>query len=161
MLKDILSISGQSGLFKLVAQSQKNIIVENVQTKKRVPVYQTTKVSALDDIAIYTEDEEKPLYEVFKEIFSIENKKKTSVSHKDSANEIKDYFEDILPEYDKERVYISDMKKVISWYNILIETNILPELIAEEESQEKEETKTEESSNTETSEDSSEKIPEK
>jgi len=144
MLKDILSISGQPGLFKLVAQSQKNIIVENLQTKKRIPVYQTTKVSALDDIAIYTEDEEVRLYEVFKKIFSIENKSNTSVSHKESANEIKDYFEDILPDYDKERVYVSDMKKVISWYNILIDTQVLQPIISEEEKEQKKEAKKEE-----------------
>ena len=138
MLKDILAISGQSGLFKLVAQAPKNIIVEQLQTKKRLPVYQTTKVSALDDIAIYTEDEEVPLFDILKKIFSIENKAVSSLSKTASNDEVKEYFEDILPTYDKERVYVSDMKKVISWYNILIETGILAELIDAEKKAETE-----------------------
>lgn len=138
MLKDILAISGQSGLFKLVAQAPKNIIVEQLQTKKRLPVYQTTKVSALDDIAIYTEDEEVPLFDILKKIFSIENKAVSSLSKTASNDEVKEYFEDILPTYDKERVYVSDMKKVISWYNILIETEILAELIDAEKKAETE-----------------------
>lgn len=133
MLKDILSISGQSGLFKLIAQAPKNIIVEHVQTKKRQPVYQTTKVSALEDIAIYTEQEETPLFEIFKKMFSIENKAISSIEKNATNDEIKEYFEDVLPTYDKERVYVSDMKKVIQWYNILIETAILPDLIEAEQ----------------------------
>ena len=137
MLKDILAISGQSGLFKLVAQAPKNIIVEQLQTKKRLPVYQTTKVSALEDIAIYTENEEVPLFDILKKMFSIENKAASSVAKTASNDEVKEYFEDILPTYDKERVYVSDMKKVISWYNILIETGILAELIDAEKKAEK------------------------
>lgn len=139
MLKDILSISGESGLFKLVAQSQKNIIVEHLESKKRIPVYQTTKVSALEDIAIYTEDEEVQLFEIFKKIYTIENKAQSTITKNSSNNEIKEYFEDVLPNFDKERVYVSDMKKVISWYNILLSTGILAEEIAAEEKLAKEE----------------------
>lgn len=125
MLKDILSISGHSGLFKLVAQSTKSIIVESLETHQKMPVYFTSKVSALEDIAIYTDDEEIPLAQIFEKIYKMENKGQTSVSSKSSNEDIKDYFSDILPDYDKERVYVSDMKKVLNWYNILLSQNML------------------------------------
>lgn len=125
MLKDILAISGQPGLYKLVAQNQKSIIVESLDTKKRIPVYQTTKVSALEDIAIYTYEEEVPLSAIFEKIYKIENKGACSVSKNASNNEVKEYFEDVLPEYNKERVYVSDMKKVLNWYNVLLTQNII------------------------------------
>ena len=124
MLKGILSISGQSGLFKMVAESKNNIIVESLETKKRIPVYSTSKVSGLEDIAIYTETGDVPLKEVFKAIFDKEEGG-TAISHKSSGNELKKYFEEILPEYDQERVYVSDIKKVMLWYNILHEKEML------------------------------------
>ncbi len=125
MLKDILSISGQSGLFKLVAQSSRSIIVESLETGKKIPVYFSSKVSALEDIAIYTEDEEVPLADIFKSIYKMENKGLTSISSKSTNEDIKDYFGDVLPNYDKERVYVSDMKKVLNWYNILCSKGLL------------------------------------
>ena len=125
MLKDILAISGYPGLYKLVAQNQKSIIVESLDSKKRIPVYQTTKVSALEDIAIYTSEEEVPLATILETIYKIENKGKCSVAKNASNNEIKDYFEDVLPDYDKDRVYVSDMKKVLNWYTILLENKML------------------------------------
>ncbi|MBP5582557.1 MAG: DUF5606 domain-containing protein [Bacteroidales bacterium] len=125
MLKDILSISGHSGLFKLVAQSTKSIIVESLETHQKMPVYFSSKVSALEDIAIYTDDEEIPLAQIFEKIYKMENKGKTSVTAKSSNEDIKEYFGDILPDYDKERVYVSDMKKVLNWYNILLSQNML------------------------------------
>ena len=125
MLEGILSISGQSGLFKLITQAKNGIIVESFETQKRMPVYSNAKVSALEDIAIFTSGEEVPLKDVFKKIFTIENKKATSISNKATNDEIREYFEDILPEYDKDRVYVSDMKKVIVWYNILLEKGLL------------------------------------
>lgn len=125
MLKDILAISGYPGLYKLVAQNQKNIIVESLDTKKRIPVYQTTKVSALEDIAIYTTEEEVPLVTILEKIYKIENKAVCSVQKNASTNDVKEYFEDILPDYDKDRVYVSDMKKVLTWYNILHAQNML------------------------------------
>lgn len=125
MLQGILSISGQSGLFKLITQAKNGIIVESFETQKRMPVYSNAKVSALEDIAIFTNDEEVPLKDVFQKIYTIENKKATSVSKKASNDEVKEYFEDILPEYDKDRVYVSDMKKVITWYNVLLEKGLM------------------------------------
>lgn len=136
MLKDILSISGHSGLFKLVAQSSKSIIVESLETHQKMPVYFTSKVSALEDIAIYTDDEEIPLSQVFEKIYKMENKGETSVSSKSANEDIKDYFGDILPNYDKERVYVSDMKKVLNWYNILLKQNMLNFEEKKEEQQE-------------------------
>ena len=124
MLKGILSISGQSGLYKLVAESKNNIIVESLETKKRMPVYSTVKVSALEDIAIYTETGDIPLKDVFKAIYDHENGN-VAISPKASNQELKKYFEKIVPEYDKERVYISDIKKVLLWYNSLHEKELL------------------------------------
>jgi len=124
MLKGILSISGQSGLYKMVAEAKNHIIVESLDTKKRMPVYSTVKVSALEDIAIYTLSEDLPLKEVFKTISDKENGGK-AISAKVSGNELKAYFESVVPEYDKDRVYVSDIKKVILWYNTLQEKELL------------------------------------
>lgn len=124
MLKGILSISGQSGLFKLVAESKNNIIVESIETKKRLPVYSTAKVSALEDIAIYTLEGDTPLKDIFKAI-SDEEGGGSAISHKASGNELKSYFEKVVPDYDKDRVYVSDIKKVLLWYNTLHENEML------------------------------------
>lgn len=136
MLKGILSISGQSGLFKLVAESKNNIIVESLETQKRMPVYSTAKVSALEDIAIYTTEEEVPLKDVFKAIAEKEDNG-PAISHKASGNELKTYFEEVVPEYDHDRVYVSDIKKVLLWYNTLQQNNMLD--FSEEEESETEE----------------------
>jgi len=148
MLEGILSISGQSGLFKLITQAKNGIIVESFETQKRMPVYSNAKVSALEDIAIFTNEEEVPLKDVFQKIYTIENKKATSVSKKATNDEVKDYFEDILPEYDKDRVYVSDMKKVITWYNVLLEKGLL-NFDEKKEEAKVEETATEDATTTE------------
>ena len=124
MLKSILSISGQSGLFKLVAESKNNIIVESLDTQKRMPVHSSSKVSALEDIAIYTETEDVPLKDIFKAISKKEDNG-NALSHKSSGNELKKYFEEVVPDYDQDRVYVSDIKKVLLWYNILNEKDML------------------------------------
>ncbi|MBK8805790.1 MAG: DUF5606 domain-containing protein [Bacteroidales bacterium] len=125
MLKEILAISGQSGLWKLVSQTKNGIIVENLDSKKRIPAYHTSKVSALEDIAIYTEDKEVPLKDVFKKIYEIENKEEVVMKKDASNDDVKKYFVTILPDYDKDRVYVSDMKKVFVWYNILLKQNLM------------------------------------
>ncbi len=125
MLKDIISISGKGGLYKLVAQSGKGIIVESFEDKKRMMVDQHYRVSSLIDIAIFTETEEKPLQNVFQNIYELENGQPTKINHKSSSNELKNYFEKVLPDYDQDRVYVSDIKKIIKWYNILQENNVL------------------------------------
>lgn len=124
MLKGILSISGHSGLYKLVAESKNNIIVESLDTKKRFPVYSTAKVSSLEDIAIYTLEGDVPLKDIFKTI-SEKEEGGQAISAKASGTDLKAYFEEILPDYDQNRVYVSDIKKVILWYNALQENDML------------------------------------
>ncbi len=132
-LKDVLAISGKPGLFIFVSQGRNGIIVESVLDKKRMPVHSTTKVSALEDIAIYTETEEVPLKEVLLKLHEKEDGKE-AISHKTGNEELKRYFESILPDYDKDRVYVSDIKKLLSWYNLLIEHKLFdPNDLKEEE----------------------------
>jgi hypothetical protein len=137
MLKGILSISGQSGLFKMVAESKNNIIVESLETLKRMPVHSTSKVSALEDIAIFTENGDVPLKDIFKAISDKESGG-SAISPRSSGNELKAYFQKIVPEYDKDRVYISDIKKVLLWYNTLKQNDLLDFSETEEESKEAE-----------------------
>jgi hypothetical protein len=136
MLKGILSISGQPGLFKLVAETKNSIIVESLITGKRMPAYSTSKISSLSDISIFTETGEILLTDLFKKI----KESGKTVSSKASANEIKALFGEVLHDYDKDRVYVSDMKKVIQWYELLTELNLL----IETEEEQKEEVKAEE-----------------
>jgi hypothetical protein len=137
-LKDILAISGKSGLYKFVSQGRNGIIVESFDDKKRSLISASTKVSALDDIAIFTEKEEVPLAEVFKIIFKKEDGKQT-IDHKSSTEQLIAFFENILPEYDREKVYVSDMKKLVQWYNILVGLNMidLVEEVEEEKTKDK------------------------
>lgn len=121
-LEQILSVSGKSGLYKLVGQMKNGIIVESIEDGKRFPVHGSAKVSALEEISIYTDTEEVPLKDVFKKIYDKE-KGKQGISHKEDSKKVQAYFASILPDYDKERVYASDMTKVIRWYNLLIEFN--------------------------------------
>lgn len=123
-IKGILSISGKPGLYKLVAQSKNGIIVESLTENKRFPVSSSSNVSSMEDIAIYTYEEEVPLQEVFQKIYDKEEGGKT-LGHKESTDQIVGFFADVLPNYDTERVYISDMKKVLQWYNLLHDSGLL------------------------------------
>lgn len=123
-LKGILSISGYPGLYKLISQGKTSIIVESLIDKKRMPAYASSKISALEDIAIFTDEEEMPLKKVLGSIYKLENGGMVP-SEKTNDREIRDYFEKALPTYDKARVYVSDMKKVINWYNLLHKQNLL------------------------------------
>ncbi len=123
-LKDFLAIGGYPGLFKFVSQAKNGIIVESLLDKKRMPAYASAKVSALDDIAIFTETEEVPLSVVFSKIYEKE-KGGVALPAKSSPDVLMAYFLEILPDFDKSRVYASDIKKVISWYNILHGLNLL------------------------------------
>ncbi len=134
-LKDILSISGFSGLYKYISQGRQGIIVESFTDKKRTCIYTTHKVTTLEDIAIFTSDKEVPLAEIFKKIFEKENGKE-AINHKSSDEELKNYMAGILPDYDRERVYVSDIKKVVTWYNILHKHDLLK--FDDEEEKEKE-----------------------
>jgi len=123
-LSKILTISGKSGLFKVLAQSKNAVIVESIIDKKRFPVYTSTKVVALDEISVFTTNEDKPLKEILLKLFEKENAKPTPDLKSDSKALLK-YFEEVLPEFDKERVYVSDIKKIISWYNLLVAQNLI------------------------------------
>lgn len=117
-LSGIISISGKPGLFKVVAQSKNNIIVESLIDNKRIPAYSTDRISALEDISIYTYEEDVPLKEVYIALAKKENLG-AAPSHKESLNKLTAYLEEILPDYDQDRVYPSDIKKLFQWYNIL------------------------------------------
>jgi hypothetical protein len=122
-MKGILAISGQPGLSKLISEAKNCIIVESLLTGKRMPVYSTSKVSSLADIAIFTETGEVTLKQVFKKIAEKENG--GEIAAKESGPDLKAYFEQILPDYDRSRVYTSDMKKIVQWYNLLLKNNLL------------------------------------
>lgn len=124
MLKTILSISGRPGLFKLVNQGKNMLIVENLATGKRTPAYAHDKVISLGDIAIYTENEDTPLANVFEAIKEKNDGKSVDVKSLGGDKEIRDYFATILPDFDDDRVYTNDIKKVFSWYNQLIAAGI-------------------------------------
>ena len=123
MLKGILAISGQPGLFKMVTEAKNSIIVESLLTGKRIPAYSTSKISALSDISVFTETAEIQLKDLFKRI----QENGEVISAKASNAEIKAFFEKVLPEYDKDRVYVSDMKKIFQWYQLLNEKDLLVE----------------------------------
>ncbi len=135
MLKGILAISGQPGLFKMVTEAKNSIIVESLLTGKRIPAYSTSKISALADISVFTETGEIQLKELFKRI----QESGKEISPKVSPAEIKTIFEEVIPEYDKSRVYASDMKKIIQWYQLLNEKDLLNEPEVEEEKPEEKE----------------------
>jgi hypothetical protein len=139
ILKDILAISGEPGLFKFIAQGKNAIIVEHLETKKRSSAYGSAKVSSLEDIAIFTEKEDLPLGKVFDLIHEKENGG-PAIDSKADSGKLKAWFEGILPEYSKDKVYTSDIKKVAQWYNILHNLNLLikeePEKATEEKAAE-------------------------
>ena len=136
-LDRVLSISEKPGLFKIITQTRTGLVAESLIDGKRIAVNLRNNISLLSEIAIYTLSEEVPLGEVFQKIKDKENGNPTSISHKASKDELEEYFFSVLPDYDEDRVYTSDIKKVVRWYNILQEHNLLEELV--EESQEEEE----------------------
>ncbi len=122
-INEVLAISGQPGLYKYVANSRNGIIVESLADSKRAIIPQTAKVSSFGDIAIYTIAEDIPLTEVLAKMAEL-LESKPAIDHKSSEGDLKELFEKTLPDYDKDRVRISDIKKVIQWYNILIGAGI-------------------------------------
>jgi len=135
-LKDFISVAGKSGLHTIVGKSKNNVIVESLKDKKRFPIFNTNKISGLSDISIYTYDEEILLSELFDRIQK-KYKKEGAISHLESAEELKKVFEELVPNYDQEQVYNSDIKKVFQWYNILHDTdNLIKEESKEEEKKE-------------------------
>ena len=126
MQQTILAISGKPGLYKLVTRGKNNLIVEALDTThRRMPAFSTDRITSLADIAMFTETDDIPLMDVLENLKTLEAGKKASVDPKKaSTKELQDYFTKVLPEWDRDRVHVSDIKKLISWYNILIEAGI-------------------------------------
>lgn len=124
MIKGILSITGKPGLYKLLSRGKNALIVENIATKKRTPTYPHEKVISLADITMYTEHGDEPLPEVFEKVYAYTQGKPVDVKAFADDNAIRDYFGEILPDYDRERVYTTDIRKLFSWYNQLIAAGV-------------------------------------
>lgn len=140
-VKDLMSISGKGGLFRFIAQARNGVIVESLQDKKRAIVPPTARISSLEDISIFTQDEDMPLADVLMLIYEKENGE-LALDSKSDNNALKNYFEEVLPSYDQSRVYVSDIKKVLGWYNTLCD---LKELEIIEDTDESTEEETDES----------------
>ncbi len=122
MLNTILSISGKPGLYRLLSQGKNMLIVESLTDKKRFPAYGNEKIISLADIAMYTDDEEVPLRQVLESMKKKENGGKASIdAKKASAEELRAYLAEVLPNFDRDRVYVGDIKKLVAWYNLLVE----------------------------------------
>jgi hypothetical protein len=126
MLETILAISGKPGLYRLINRGNRSLIVETLDAqKKRMPAFGADKIISLADIAMYTDEEEVPLRKVLKNIYDMEGGKPTSIDYrKASKEELADFMAKALPNYDRDHVYPSDMKKLIQWYNILVENGV-------------------------------------
>lgn len=126
MKETILAISGKPGLYKLVSRGKNNLIVEALDsTHRRQPAFGSDRITSLNDIAMFTDEDDVPLTDVLESMKNIEEGKKSSVDYKKaSSDELRDYFAKILPNFDRERVQNSHIKKLIQWYNILIENGI-------------------------------------
>jgi hypothetical protein len=124
-LKDILSISGKGELYKFISQGRNGIIVESLVDKKRMNAHASLKISSLEETAIFTDDKEVPLVDVFKSIFDKEGGKKAIDAKSADPEALKKYMAEVLPNYDREKVYVSDIKKLINWYNQLQELKML------------------------------------
>lgn len=140
-LKEILAISGKPGLYKLLSQTKSGAIVESLLDQKRFPVFAHEKISSLEEISIFTETDDIPLKDVFRKINEI-REGGPAPDPKGDTQELKDFFEEAVPDYDKERVYQSDIKKVLNWYNLLLEKDLLD--FSEEEEKEEAESPAEE-----------------
>ena len=131
-LEKIIAIAGKPGLFKLITQTRAGFVAESLIDNKRLSVNVQQNVSVLSEIAIYTLTEEVPLKQVFLKIKEKENGQQTSVSAKASKDALEEFFFNVLPDYDEDRVYVSDIKKVIQWYNLLQTHDLLASLEAED-----------------------------
>lgn len=138
-LKDLIVITGKPGIYKMNSQTKGGLIVESLQDKKKFPIHNIHQVSSLNDIAIYTDESEVLLKDVFKTIYKKEAGKET-INHKESKEVLTKFFTEILPNYDTDRVYPSNIKKVVQWYNLLINVKFdFTTLEKEEEASQEEE----------------------
>lgn len=138
MLKRILAISGKPGLYKLISRGNRSLIVETLdEKKKRMPAMGTDKVISLNDIAMYTEEEEVPLPQVFDAVKKVQEGQLITLDYKKaSKDELFDFFAQVLPTFDRDRVHASDIKKLIQWYNLLLENGITEFVVEEEKAEE-------------------------
>ncbi|MCK4679041.1 MAG: DUF5606 domain-containing protein [Bacteroidales bacterium] len=133
-LKEILSIAGRPGLYKTITQAKNGVIVESLSEGKRFTAFSHERISSLEEISIFTEEDDMPLVDVFKMMYEkLEGKQ--AIDPKSDKEALSKFFDEMIPEYDKERVYTSDIKKVITWYNTLVEKEML-EFPEEEEKEE-------------------------
>lgn len=139
-METILSIAGKPGLYKLVSRGKMNLIVESLdETHKRMPAFATDRITSLADVAMFTETDDVPLMDVLENMKNLEGGKIASINEKKaSGKELRDYFTKVLPEWDQDRVQNSHIKKLISWYNILIKAGITDFKEAEENTSEEE-----------------------
>lgn len=120
MVERYLSIAGKPGLYRLVNQGKNMLIVENMQTGKRTPAYARDKVISLADVAMYTTGDDVPLYDVFQNLYELTGGKPVDPSEIKTDDQLREYFAKVLPDYDRDRVYMNDIRKVFQWYNILV-----------------------------------------
>jgi hypothetical protein len=123
-LKGILAIAGKPGLYKMISQTKTGLIVEGLEDKKRFPVYSAHQISSLEEISIYTYDEDMPLVEVFRAMFKHLNGPAT-ISPKAPKEDLLSFFSSIIPNYNEEQVYASDIKKIIQWYTSLYQNGLI------------------------------------
>jgi hypothetical protein len=147
-LSGIISIAGKPGLYKVIAQGKNNVIVESLVNGKRIPAYATDKISALEDISIYTLESDVPLADVFASLIK-KFEGKEGLSHKDDVINLQEVLFEVLPDYDEDRVYPSDIKKLFQWYNLLVNAGILTLEADQKEEPKQEEVAEEESSSSE------------
>lgn len=133
MLEKIVSISGKPGLYKVLSQGKNMLVVESIVDKKRMPAYSSDKVVSLGDISMFTESGDKPLSEILEAMKVKENSAVASIDVKADTDKLRDYFGEIVPDFDRQRVYPTDIKKLIQWYNLLIENGLTDFLPAETE----------------------------
>jgi len=117
-LSKILSIAGKPGLYQMISNTKNGVLVESLIDGKRIPAFSHERISSLEEISVFTEIEDVPLKQIFHSMYNITSNQQ-ALSHKSSANELLAFFESVLPTYDKDRVYASDIKKMIQWYNLL------------------------------------------
>ena len=141
-METILSIAGKPGLYKMVSRGKTNLIVESLDDKRRrIPAFASDRVTSLSDIAMYTDADDAELWKVLKSVGEIENAKPVSFNYKKAkGKELREYFAKVLPSFDEDRVHDSDIKKLLQWYDILVQNELtnFEELLARKESDEEE-----------------------
>jgi Ribonuclease G/E len=127
-LTGIIAISGKPGLYTVVAQGKSNVIVKSIETGRKMPAFATDRISALEDISIYTMEGDELLSSVYQSIYDKQNGE-AALDHKSDIKELKAYLLEVLPDYDEERVHSSDIKKIFQWYNLLQKDGLLKEAV--------------------------------